>query len=263
MSVLALNLIARTRVSLLWWLAGTLGMGAYVIFIYDTLGDIERISEFYDELPPALREFVGDADIGTIDGWIQIEFMSWLPLILAIYGGIFAAGMISREVEQRTVDFLLGLPVSRWQFVASRLLVGAVNLAVLCGAVWMLLTGGVALTGHDPHAARYALATFNAYLLGLALLTAYVAVASFIDEQGRVTGITLGATLVLWISSVALQAADAPTVVRWFTPFEHYHSAQAMSGNAVTIGSFMVLAVAAAVASAVAVYWYNRRDIAV
>lgn len=263
MSVLALDLLRRTRVSLFWWLAGTIGMGVYVVSIYDTLGDVQRISDFYEQLPEALREFIGDADIGTIDGWLQIEFMSWLPLILAIYGGIFAAGMISREVEQGTIDFVLGLPVSRVQFIGSRLLVGAGNLTVLCGSVFVLLTVGVAITGHDPHAGRYALATFNAYLLGAALLAAYVALAAFIDEQGRVTGITIGVTLLLWILSVALQAADAPNVVRWFTPFEHYHSAEVMSGGSATIGSLIVLAVATIVASAVALHWYNRRDIAI
>jgi ABC-type transport system involved in multi-copper enzyme maturation permease subunit len=263
MTALALDLLQRTRVSLFWWLAGTLGMGIYVVFIYDTLGDVETISEFYEELPPALREFIGDADISTIDGWLQIEFMSWLPLILAIYGGIFAAGMISREVEQRTIDFVLGLPISRVQFVGSRLLVGMWNVAVLSAVVFMLLTVGVALTGHTPHAERYALASFNAFLLGAALLAAFVALASFVDEQGRVTGITLGATLLLWILSVALQAADAPTIVRWFTPFEHYHSAEAMAGESVTIGSLITLAVATLVASGLAAYWYNRRDIAI
>lgn len=263
MTALALDLVRRTRVSLFWWLAGTLGMGVYVVFIYDTLGDLETISDFYEQLPPALREFIGDADIGTIEGWLQIEFMSWLPLILAIYGGTFAAGMISREVEQRTVDFVLGLPISRMQFIGSRLLVGAANVGVLSGAVFALLTVGVALTGHDPHVDRYALATLNAYLLGLALLAAFVAVASFVDEQSRVTGITIGVTLLLWILSVALQAADAPTFVRWFTPFEHYHSAAAMSGGSVTIGSLITLAVAIVVASGVAAYWYNRRDIAI
>lgn len=263
MTALSLDLLQRTRISLFWWLLGTIGMGVYVIFIYDTLGDVERISDFYDQLPPALREFVGDADIGTIDGWLQVEFMSWLPLILAIYGGIFAAGMISREVEQGTIDFALGLPVSRVQFVASRLLVGVWNVGVLSAVVFALLTVGVALTGHTPHAGRYALASFNAFLLGTALLAAFVALASFIDEQGRVTGIALGATLLLWILSVALQAADAPEFVRWLTPFEHYHSAEAMSGGSVTIGSLIVLAVAAVAAGAAAMYWYNRRDIAI
>lgn len=263
MSVLALDLLHRTRVSLFWWLLGTVGMGVYVISIYDTLGDVQRISDFYEQLPEALRKFIGDADISTIDGWLQIEFMSWLPLILAIYGGIFAAGMISREVEQGTIDFVLGLPVSRVQFISSRLLVGMCNVAVLSAVVFALLTVGVALTGHTPHAGRYALASLNAFLLGAALLSAFVALAAFVDEQGRVTGIALGVTLLMWILSVALQAADAPTVVRWFTPFEHYHSAALMSGGGVTIGSFVVLPVAVVVASAVAMYWYNRRDIAI
>lgn len=262
MSVLARDLLARSRVSLFWWLVGTVSMGAYVVFVYDTLGDVERVAEFYDQLPPALREFVGDADISTIDGWLQAEFMSWVPLILAIYGGIFVAGSISREVEQRTIDFVLGLPISRMEFVGSRLLVGMWNVVVLSIVVFLVLTVGVWLTGHTVHAGRYALASLNAGLLGVALLAAYAALAAFVDEQGRVTGVTLGVTLVMWILSVALQAADAPVFIRWLTPFEHYHSAQAMSGGSVTIGSLVVLTVAAVAASALAMYWYNRRDIA-
>jgi len=262
MTALALDLITRTRVSLFWWLVGVVGMGVYVVFIYDTLGDVQRIADFYDQLPPALREFIGDADISTIDGWLQAEFMSWVPLILAIYGGIFVAGSISREVEQRTVDFVLGLPISRMEFVGSRLLVGMWNVAVLSVVVFLVLTIGVSLTGHTVHAGRYALASLNAGLLGVALLAAYAAVAAFVDEQGRVTGVTLGVTLVLWILSVALQAADAPMFIRWLTPFEHYHSAEAMSGGSVTIGALIVLVVATLAASGLTLYWYNRRDIA-
>jgi ABC-2 type transport system permease protein len=261
--VLAWDLAKRTRVALVWWLIGTVAMGAYVIGVYDTLGDIDEIAEFYEQLPPALREFVGDADISTIDGWLQIEFMSWVPLILAIYGGIFAAGAVSREVEQRTVDFVLSLPVSRTHFIGSRLFIGVWNLFLMCVVIFALMAGGVALTGHSVHADHYALAVFNAFLLSVALLTAYIALSTFVDEQGKVTGITIGVTLVLWIGSVALQAADAPEAIRWLTPFEHYQSAEAMAGNSVSIGSLVVLGVASVVGSGVALYWYNRRDIAI
>jgi len=261
--VLALDLAKRTRVGLLWWMIGTVAMGAYVVGVYDTLGNVEDVADFYEQLPPALREFIGDADISTIDGWLQVEFMSWVPLILAIYGGIFAAGSVSREVEQRTVDFMLALPVSRVQFIASRLLIGVWNLLLMCVVIFALMTAGVALTGHTVHADNYALAVFNAFLLSVALLAAYVALATFVDEQSKVTGITIGVTLVLWIASVALQATDAPEVVRWFSPFEHYHSAEAMGGNSVTISSLIALGAASIVGAGTALYWYNRRDIAI
>ena len=258
-----MDLAKRTRVALFWWMIGTVAMGAYVVGVYDTLGNVEDVADFYEQLPPALREFIGDADISTIDGWLQVEFMSWVPLILAIYGGIFAAGSVSREVEQRTVDFMLALPVSRVQFIASRLLIGVWNLLLMCVVIFALMTVGVALTGHSVHADHYALAVFNAFLLSAALLTAYVALATFVDEQSKVTGVTIGVTLVLWIASVALQATDAPEVVRWFSPFEHYHSAEAMAGNSVTIGSLIVLGAASIVGAGTALYWYNRRDIAI
>ncbi len=263
MRTLALELAGRTRFALMWWVLGTLAMAGYVVAIYDTLGNLEELSKLYESYPPALRELIGEVDIGTLNGWLHVELMSWLPLILAVYGGIYAAGAVSREAEQGTVDFLLALPVSRRQFIASRLAVGLWNQLVICAAVFIALVLLVVLVGHHPQADRYALALTNAFLLGGALLTAYIAVASAVDEQARVTGIALGVTLVLYVATAALRAADAPEALRWFTPFEHYHSAEAMSGQGLPLLPLLLLPAASVVAGGAALYWYSRRDIAI
>lgn len=263
MTALALHVLRRTRFALMWWLLGILGMAGYVVAVFPTLSNLEDVSALYGEFPAALRTVIGEVDIGTFDGWIHVEFMAWLPLILAIYAGIYAAGTVSREVEQRTVDFILGLPVSRRQFIASRLAVGVWNLLLICVIVFAFLVIGVALTGESPSAGRFALALTNAFLLGAALLAAYVAVAAAVDEQARVTGITLGITLLLYVATAALLAADAPEALRWFTPFEHYHSAEAMSGEGLPLLPLVLLPSAAVAAAAVAIYWYDRRDIAI
>ena len=263
MTTLALELATRTRTALLWWLLGLLAMAGYVVGAFTTLSDVEDISALYGEFPPALRDVIGEVDIGTMDGWIHVEFLAWVPLILAIYAGIYASGAVSREAEQRTVDFVLGLPVSRTQFIASRLAIGVWNVLLICVSVFVFLIIAVALTGETLSPDRYALALTNAFLLGAALMAAYVAVAAAVDEQSRVTGITLGLTLVAFIAAAGLRAADAPEALRWFTPFEHYHSAEAMSGDGLPLLPLVLLASLAVAAATVAIYWYNRRDIAI
>jgi putative exporter of polyketide antibiotics len=94
-------------------------------------------------------------------------------------------------------------------------------------------------------------------------MCAYVAVAAAVDEQSRVTGITLGLTLVAFIATAGLRAADAPEALRWFTPFEHYHSAEAMSGDGLPLLPLVLLPSLAVAAATAAIYWYNRRDIAI
>jgi ABC-type transport system involved in multi-copper enzyme maturation permease subunit len=260
---LARDLLARSRVALGWWALGLLAMGAYVVLVFDSIGSLEDLRRLYEGYPQAIRELIGDVDISTLNGWIQAELMSWVPLVLAIYAGIFAAGSISREVEQRTVDFVLGLPLSRSGFIGSRLLVGMVNMALICLATFVLLLVMVAVVGHTPDADRYALALANAFVLASALFCGYVLIATFVDEQARVTGITLGITLVMYIATAALKAAGAPDVVRWLMPFEHYHAAEAMSRGTLPVLPMVALAVAGVLAGTAAVYWYNRRDIAI
>jgi ABC-2 type transport system permease protein len=262
-TTLALDLVARTRVALGWWMLGILGMAAYAVSAYETFSSREELSRLYEDYPPAVRRLFGEVDIGTLNGWLQVEIVSYIPLILAIYGGIFAAGAVSREVEQRTIDFILGLPLSRSQFIISRLLVGLWNLLLICLGVFAVLVVGVAVLGHAPAAGNYALALANAFLLSAALLAAYVAFASAIDEQSRTTGITLGLTLVTYVLTAALKATDAPEVIRWLLPFEHYHSAEAMTRGSLPLAPMLLLAAATLASSAFAVYWYNRRDIAI
>jgi len=260
---LALELAARTRVALGWWMLGILGMAAYVVGAYEMLSGLADLSALYKEYPPAVRRIFGEVDISTLNGWMQVEIISYLPLLLAIYAGIYAAGSVSREVEQQTVDFILGLPVSRTQFIASRMAVGLGNILLICLGVFAVLTIGATAIGHTPSPDRYVLALLNAYLLAAALLMAYIAVATMVDEQSRVTGVTLGLTLVLYVATAALQATDAPEALRWFTPFEHYHSAQAMSGDGLPVLPLVLLPAVAATAGGAALYWYNRRDIAI
>jgi ABC-2 type transport system permease protein len=260
---LTLDLLRRSRTALGWWLLAIGVMGVYVIAVYDSIGTLEDLRRLYEQYPESIRELFGDIDIGTMDGWIHLELLSYMPLVLGLYGGIFAAGTISRETEQRTIDFILGLPVSRTQFIGSRLIAGLVNIAVICLVIFVLLAVGITLVGHTPSVGRYALALLNAYLLGAALFSGYAFIASFTDEQARLTGITIGATLVLYIATAALNAAGAPEWLQWVSPFEHYHSADVMSGREMPVLPMAVLFTGAVIAAVGAVYSYNRRDIAI
>jgi len=255
------DLLARTRTSLVWWILGLLAMAVYVVLIYDSIGAMSELGDLYRSYPPAVRKLIGDVDITTLNGWMQVEFLSWLPLILAIYAGIFVGSSISKESEQGTLDFVLGLPVTRSQFLLSRLVGGLVNLAIVCLIVFAVLTAGVALAGHTPAPERYALALLNAFLLASALMAAFMGLATLIDEQARLSGITLGGTLVLYVATGALKAAGAPDPVLWLMPFEHYHAAQAMSGGGLPVAPLLLLILAAAVAAGAGLWRYNQRDV--
>jgi hypothetical protein len=133
---------------------------------------------------------------------------------------------------------------------------------VICTLVLLLLVVEATAFGHSPAAGRYALALANAFLLSAALLSAFAVVAVLVDEQVKVIGITLGSTLVMYVATGALKAADAPAWIRYLMPFEHYHSAEAMSGDGLPLWPVALLLLATAIATAVAFWWYGRRDLA-
>src|SRR3972149_9920065 len=63
-TVLALDLAARSRAALGWWMVGILGMAAYAVSAYEWVGGLEELSRLYEQYPPAMGKRVGGGDIG-------------------------------------------------------------------------------------------------------------------------------------------------------------------------------------------------------
>ena len=143
---------------------------AYVVGVYDSLGSVEDLKELYEQYPESIRDLLGGGRTSAPStvGFTR-AFLSWLPLVSASTAAYFSvAGNISKEAEQRTLDFTSDSHYSR-SFVVSRLVAGLFNLAVLTGSIWLIIVVEVAAVGHDPATGKYALALLNAYLLGAAL----------------------------------------------------------------------------------------------
>jgi hypothetical protein len=99
------DLFARSRIALAWWLVGILSMGLYVVLVYDTLGSLEDLRKLYDQYPESIRSLFGEIDIGTINGWIHLELLSWMPLVKSssqatatIASGLFSTMILRANV---------------------------------------------------------------------------------------------------------------------------------------------------------------------
>lgn len=66
--------------------------------------------------------------------------------ILALASAIFASAVVSAEIEQKTIVYLLTRPIPRWQLYTFRSLAAA----VVVGIIGVLLVGAVSFGAHGP-----------------------------------------------------------------------------------------------------------------
>jgi ABC-type transport system involved in multi-copper enzyme maturation permease subunit len=137
--------------------------------------------------------FVGQISIGIerlVIVNLGLSAISIFGLVMAIFIGV---GLVSKEIEKRTLYSLLAKPIRRWEFIVGKyaglLLTLTVNTAVMTLGVLLALV----YVGHpyDPYAKETIIAVYF-ILLTLALVTAIALFFSCFSTPMLSTLFTLG-----------------------------------------------------------------------
>jgi len=150
------------------------------------------------------RMTVGSESRTVVD--LGLSMMSLFGTVLAIYLGI---GLVSNEIEHRTIDVVLSRPVRRWQFLMGKYL----GLLMVLAAGCLITTAAVDLAlfvvqgGDDPLQLRIWPAAWL-ILIELAIVTAVAVFFSSFASQA------VSALLSLLIFLIGRWGADLELMVR-------------------------------------------------
>jgi ABC-2 type transport system permease protein len=162
--------VKEERLSLLIWSLIFGMLGVYIVVLWKMMsgtGLMADLDAMMQQLPGPLRAMMAsEMPLSTLNGWIQ-GFGQWMAIPLTIYTALLAAGILSREMDRHTIEFLLALPVSRAQVLITRWGGMAIALAVLHLVHVLTLIISVRAVGENPLIGPYFLAELNSYLLYL------------------------------------------------------------------------------------------------
>jgi len=261
------KVLVKSLRDLRWSIVGWgIGFGLLAMMMVALFPYIEAIPQF-DELvkayPPAIQAFFGGfASMGTIKGFLSVEFFSWALLILAIFVIMEGSAAIAGEEEKGTMDLLLGNPIPRWRVVVEKF--AALVLALLAIEAIILVSFAISLA--------WAGITLS-YLRLLQALFDVLVGTLFLGSLSLFTSSTLstrrGAALIVAVLLIACYFVNSlGKLVEWLRPFRrftlfYYHG----GGQPLTQGLnwahlslLLGLSLAFLLASIVA---FERRDLAV
>ena len=131
--------LRRSRGAMIGWGLGlavlTITMGS----LFDMIAGNTSLMDAYIE---ALPEFAAIFDIGgmnTPTGWLDVEYFSFMPLIIGLFATGVGASLLARDEERGTLDLILAHPVSRTTLFWSRLLATTLVTIMLLLISWASL----------------------------------------------------------------------------------------------------------------------------
>lgn len=262
---------ARTEaVSILAWTAVFGFVGFVTTYLWRVVldsGALDVLEATLRSAPSTLKGMIGPGGMSLVnlDGWIQGYVLgNWISLLYVIFTALFVAGMVTREMDRRTIAFLLSLPVSRAQLLLSRWLVLLGSLALLHLAHFAGLLLGLGALGETGHPWRYALAEVNSLLLYLFMGGLMLVVSLFIDDFGPGTGATLGVGLGLVFYHMSTgEATGTLKALRGALPLSFYDVQSIVMLGEVPWGDLAVLGSGAILLLLLSVWLFQRKQIAV
>lgn len=255
--------LRRFRGQILGWGIALALLGMLLISMYDSFAaEQEQFEDLLEIYPSEITAFLGDiTTMATPEGWVSLEFFSYMPLILGIFGVLMGSGLLVSDEESGTLDLIMAHPVSRTALFLGRLLAFVTATVAILTIAWLGLIVPMTWSSMDLGWGRLWLPMLS--LLAVLLLFGTISLLlSMLLPSRRLAATTAGLLLVasFFITGLAKLNEDLETIAK-FSPLNYYQSGEAMSG--LNLQWFWGL-VAFAVLFALLAWWrFLRRDIRV
>lgn len=223
--------------------------------------DVEEFTKLMEGFPEAVRQAIGlEVDnLGSILGFYSYIFL-YLTLCGAIQGMNLGTSIVSKEVREKTADFLLTKPVTRTRILTSKLL-AAVTSLVITNAVYLAAASiMVSLVKTEAYSVTIFLMISMTLLFVQLIFLAVGVIISVVFKIKSVLTVSLGTVFAFFIISM-LVSTSGDESKRYLSPFQYYDRAYIIENSSYE-ASFMIVGIGIiVVALAVSYAVYTKKDI--
>ena len=234
-------------------------MGVMIGPMYTLLD--KSILDLTSQIPDAMLALFGGGDMGTPEGWYQIEtFGMMAPIAIMAVTMVMGARSVAGEEGHRTMGLLLANPVSRTAVLFQKTTAMVVGGVIVGVSTFLGVAAGSLLGGLGMSIGNIAATSLLVTLVGLVFGSLALALSA---ATGRVKATTYGSLVVavvfyLWNALIPLDERIAGWA-NW-SPFHYYLSSDPLN-NGMDWVHGAILGALTIVLIAVAVVLFNRRDV--
>ena len=189
-------------------------------------------------------------------------------LMVTLFGGVYAAmlgaGLLAKEEDEKTIEFLLARPVSRTSVLTQKLLTYVLYLVAFNAVIGLVGWASFAVFVDQPYSGKaLLLLTVAPIFLHLALASVGFLSALFWKRRRALYSVAIGLVVGTYFLGVISRLNERLEWLGWLSPFRYVEAADIVGSKSLNPGYIAVLLGVSAVAVAAAFVLYRRRDITV
>lgn len=251
------------RKSTIIWTCSLIGIVVFFLSLFPSMSrDVAEFSKILEGYPEGVRKALGleIESFGSILGFYTYTFM-YITLCGGIQAMILGTSIISKEIREKTADFLLTKPITRTKIVTSKLLAAVASLAItnalyLAAAYFM----ATRVTTEDFSGNLFFMISITLFFVQLIFLALGIITSVVFSKIKTVLSVSLGTVFAFFIIGMIVSAGDNGAK-RFLSPFK-YFDAKYMIKNSSYEASYLVAAIGIIIVSITASYFiYTKKDV--
>ncbi|WP_312470620.1 ABC transporter permease subunit [Neobacillus sp.] len=262
MNIFLHELRAYRKSTIIWSISLTLIVVFYLSLYPSFAHDAEEFTKILEGYPEAIRNALG-INLGgffTILGFYCFP-LSFITLCGAIQAMNLGTSIVSKEVREKTADFLLTKPVTRTKILTSKLL-AALTAIILTNIVYLAAASIMAfqVKTEDFSFKLFIMLSLTLFFVQLIFLALGLIISVIVSKLKSVLTVSLGTVFAFYFLGM-LSGTPGEEAKRYISPFKYFDTAYIMK-HASYESSFLIAGAIIIILAIVASYFvYTKKDI--
>jgi Putative exporter of polyketide antibiotics len=261
MNIFIRELRANRKALIIWsvcmFLGVLSGMTKYMAYSSGANNDV------FEKMPDTMKALLGmgSFDVTAMSGFFAFLF-SYIVVAVGIHAVLLGSGIIAKEEQDKTAEYLMVKPVSRTIIITSKLLAALVNIVVV--NIVTLISSIVMVAAYNKGkdiTGEVAMFFLSMFIIQLIFLSLGALIAAFMRNPKSSGSLGAGVLFGCYVISKVTDLTDKVNFLNVFSPFKYFSYYDIINGNGLSFGITVLSILLVAVFSASTYMFYRRRDL--
>ena len=209
--------------SFIIWTSILIGLFLIVFLVYPSIVSSENM-KMMDEMMKIFPEEMLKAfnmDISSIDsafGWLKTEGFVFVLLITGIYSGILGSNILLKEENDKTIEYLNSVPVTRKNIVFNKILCGIFYIILMILVIGIFNFIGLSLSGEFAKKS-YILLSITPLFSSIVIFAVCLFLSTFTHKTKKTIGISLGIVFVSYFLNIISEIGESTEFLKYISIF--------------------------------------------
>lgn len=209
--------------SFIIWTLILIGLFLMVFLVYPSItrsNSMEMMNKTMEMFPKELLKAF-NMDISSVDsafGWLKTEGFVFVLLITGVYSGLLGSNILLKEENDKTIEYLNSLPVTRTNIVINKILCGLLYIVLMVLIVGLFNFIGLSLSG-SFNKKLYLLLSITPIFSSIVIFALCLFLSTFTHKTKKTLGISLGIVFASYFFKILCEINEKTEFFKYISVF--------------------------------------------